>query len=57
MELTGTLDNDSHDKTVDTQHTSHDYRNNVLHDQARMHHTHGGNTDTGLSSSVGSTNV
>lgn len=55
--LTGSLNDDSNDETVDTKHTSHDYWNNVLHHKARMHNTHGSNTNTGLSSTICSPNV
>ncbi len=51
------VENDGDDETINTEHTRHDDGNNVTHDKLRIHHTHGGNTNAGLSSSVGSAQV
>ncbi len=50
--LTRSLDNDCNDEAVDAQDTSHDYGDDVLHDDAGVHHTHGGDADAGLGGSV-----
>jgi len=51
---TGRTDDDSNNKTVDTDDTSHNNGNHRLHNQIRVHHTHGRNSDTTLSGTVGS---
>ena len=48
-------DQDSNDETVDTDHTSHNARNDGLHHQLRASNSHGAHTDTSLSGSVGGT--
>lgn len=57
MTLTGSLDNDSNNKTIDAQHTRHDNRYDVSHDQLGVHHAHGGDTNTRLGGTVGGANV
>jgi len=56
-QLTVPLDNDCHDKPVDTQDTRHDHRNDISHHQAGVHHTHGADTYTTLGSSISRTQV
>jgi len=50
----GRTDDDSNNQTVDTNDTSHNNGNHRLHHQIRVHHTHGGNSDTTLGGTVGS---
>ena len=57
LQLTSGLENDGHNKTVNTQDTCHNNGNEGLEDQLWLQDTHGGNTDTGLGSTVGSTQV
>lgn len=42
-----------HDETVNGNDTSHDDGNDGLHDELGAHHGHGGDTRSGLGSSVG----
>jgi len=51
------VDDDGGDKTVDTEHTSHDNGNDGLHHQLRSEDTHGHDTNTGLGGTVGGTKV
>ncbi len=53
----GALNNDGDNEAVDTEHTSHDYGDDELHDHTGVHHTGRGNTNTSLGSSVSSANV
>lgn len=46
---------DSNNETVDTDHTSHDYGNDVPHDEIGLHDTHSGHTDARLGGTVRST--
>jgi len=55
LEVVGNQDGD--DETVDTNDTSHNDGNNVLDDEVRAEDTHGGNTDTRLGGTVGSTDA
>merc|ERR1719421_881719 len=50
-------DDDSNNQTVDTDDTSHNNGDNVLHDKFGLHHTHAANTNTRLGGSVRSTQV
>ena len=50
-------DNDGNNEAVDTEDTSHDDGNDVLHDSIRVGDTHRGNTDGGLGSAVSRTKV
>lgn len=43
------------DEPVDTNDTSHDDRDNGLHDELGVHDTHGGDADGGLGRSVSGT--
>ena len=43
--LTLSLENDGDDKTVDTEDTSHNNRNEGLEDEVALEDTDGGNTD------------
>merc|ERR1712107_659670 len=52
--INGRTDDDSNNQTVDTNDTSHNNGNHRLHHQIRVHHTHGGYSDTTLSGTVGS---
>lgn len=45
------------DEAVDTQHTSHDNGDDVFHNLSRVGDTHRGDTNSGLSSTVGGTQV
>jgi len=53
----GALDDHRHDEAVDTQHSSHDNRDDVLHNEVGVHHTHGRKADAGLGGSVGGSDV
>ena len=55
--LTSGLENDGHNKTVNTQDTSHNNGNEGLEDKLGLQDTDGGNTDTSLGGTVGSTQV
>ena len=55
--LTFSVQNDSHDKSVDTQDTSHNYWDDGLEDQVWSEDTHRADTDSGLGSSVGGSEV
>ena len=55
--LTGSLNDNRNNKSVNTKHTRHDNGDDVLHHQTGVHHTHGGNTYTCLGSSVGGTDI
>jgi hypothetical protein len=48
-------DQDGNDETVNGNNTSHNDGNNVLDDQVGPEHTHGRDTNTSLSGTVGST--
>jgi hypothetical protein len=48
-------DEDRDDETVDTNDTSHNDGDNVLHDEVRSENTHGSDTDTGLCGTVSGT--
>ena len=51
------MENDGHDKTVDTQDTSHNNGDKRLEDQVGLENTDGSDTNTGLSGTVGGTQV
>ena len=55
--LTLTLEDDGHDKSVDTEDTSHDDWDEGLEDQIASEHTHAADTDTGLSGTVSGSEV
>lgn len=57
MVLTVLGDDDGNNQAVDTEHTSHDDGNDVLHDDVGVQDTHRGNADTGLGRAVGSAEV
>ena len=44
-------------QAVDTKNTSQDNGNDVLNHSSRVHDTHGGNTNTRLGGTIGSTDV
>ena len=50
--LTLSLENDGNDQTIDTQDTRHDNGYDGFEDKFWLEHSHAGNTDTTLSSSV-----
>jgi len=56
-ELTLLLKNDGNDQAIDTQDTSHNNWDNGLEDQLWLQDSHGRNTDSTLSSSVGGSEV
>ncbi len=47
--------NDSNNKSVDTNDTSHDHRDNAAHHKLRAHDSHGGHTNAALCGSISST--
>lgn len=51
------LEDDSHDKTVDTEDTRHNDWDEGLEDEVGLQHTDGANTDTGLGGSVSGAQV
>ena len=55
--LTLALENDSHNKAVNTKDTSHNDGDERLEDELVLEDTDGGDTDTGLGSTVGSAQV
>ena len=55
--LTGTRDDDRDDEAVNTEDTSHDYGNDGLDDELRLEDGDRADTDAGLGSSVGGTQV
>ena len=55
--LTSGLQDDSHNKAVDTQDTSHNDWNEGLEDQVWLQDTDGGDTNTGLGGTVSGTQV
>jgi hypothetical protein len=48
---------DSHNKAIDSENTSHDTGNQTLENELRAHNTDGANTNSGLSSSIGCSQV
>lgn len=54
---TAVANDDSNDEAVDTEHSRHDNRDDALHDQIRLQHTHGRDADTTLRSPVRSAKV
>ena len=50
-------DDDSDDHTVDTQDTSHDNGHHGFHDEVGFQDTHGADTNTCLSATVGGSEV
>ena len=54
-QLTSCADNHGNNEPVDTEHTSHDHRDDRLHHQLWPHHTHGRDTHAGLCRAIGST--
>ncbi len=55
--LTGTSDEDADNESVHTENTSHDDGDNRFEKELRLEDSDGNNTDTGLGSSVSSTQV
>jgi len=55
--LTSSLEDNGNDETVDTEDTSHNNGDEGLEDEVLSQHSNGGNTDTGLGSTVGSSEV
>ena len=55
--LTLSSDEDANNETVHTEHTSHDSGDDRLEEKVWLQDGDGHNTDTGFSSSVGSTQV
>ena len=55
--LTIAGDDDGHDEPVDPQDTRHDDRDDVSHDQAGVHDTHGTDAHAGLGRPVGGAQV
>nr|ACU14596.1 unknown [Glycine max] len=53
---TGT-DNNSNNKAINTQNSSHDNRNNRLHHQLRSHYTHGSHAHATLRCAIGSSHT
>ena len=50
-------DNHGNDQAVDTKHASHHNGDDRLHDQVRLHDTHGGHANATLGRAVGGTQV
>ena len=50
-------EDDSNDKAINTQNTSHDYWDNRFDDHIWLEDTHGRNTDTTLSGSISCSEV
>ena len=48
----GSLNDDGNNEAVDAEHTRHDDRNDVSHDQTGVHDTHGRDADSGLGRAV-----
>ena len=55
--LTLALKDDGHNKSVDTEDTSHNNWDEGLEDQVASEHTHAADTDAGLSGTVSSSKV
>ena len=55
--LTSSLENDGNNKAVNTENTSHNNGNEGLEDEVRLQNTDGGDTNTSLGGTVGSTQV
>ena len=51
--FTVTNNHDADDKTIDTNDTGEDNRDNTLHHKLGLHDTHAGDTDRALGSAVG----
>eukprot|EP00968_Pinguiococcus_pyrenoidosus_P006549 scaffold438_cov250-Pinguiococcus_pyrenoidosus.AAC.15 len=49
--------NDGHDEAIDTEHTRHDDRDDVAHDQIRLHNPQSCDADAGLRRSVSCADV
>ena len=56
-ELTSSLENDGNNKAVNAENTSHNNGNEGLEDQILSQDTDGGDTNTSLGGTVGSTQV
>ncbi|WVZ02082.1 hypothetical protein V8G54_022888 [Vigna mungo] len=55
--INASTDDDSNNKTINTQNSSHNNRNNRLHHQLRSHHTHRSHAHTTLCCAIGSSHT
>ena len=56
VQLTAINDNNRDDQSIDPNDTSHDDRDDRLHDEVRPHHSHSGDTHPTLGCAVSCTN-